>query len=66
MGTIINTNLNALSQTHLCFPNFALPQVLSHDHLGKDDFMGENIIELGMINWNDITTRWFELQAEVM
>ncbi|XP_071805256.1 synaptotagmin-1-like [Asterias amurensis] len=39
-------------------------QVLSHDHLGKDDFMGENIIELGMINWNDITTRWFELQAE--
>ncbi|XP_038054246.1 double C2-like domain-containing protein beta [Patiria miniata] len=39
-------------------------QVLSHDQLGKDDFMGEKIIELGQIDWSEITTRWFELEAE--
>ena len=40
-------------------------QVLSHDQLGRDDFMGERIIELGQIDWSEITTRWFELEAEV-
>ncbi|XP_022106455.1 synaptotagmin-1-like [Acanthaster planci] len=39
-------------------------QVLSHDQLGKDDFMGEKIIELGQMDWSEITTRWFELEAE--
>ena len=45
---------------------FRLPsQVLSHDQLGKDDFMGEKIIELGRLDWSEVTTSWFELEAEV-
>lgn len=39
-------------------------QVLSHDPMGKDDFMGENIIQLSQLDLTDILTSWFELQPE--
>ncbi|XP_041458628.1 synaptotagmin-1-like [Lytechinus variegatus] len=39
-------------------------RVLSHDPFGKADFMGENIIQLGRMDFSDIITSWFELQLE--
>nr|XP_054750442.1 synaptotagmin-6-like [Lytechinus pictus] len=39
-------------------------RVLSHDPFGKADFMGENIIQLGRMDFSDIITSWFELQPE--
>lgn len=43
---------------------FLRVQVWSHDHFGKDDFMGERIIELGSLDFNEVITTWYELQAE--
>ncbi|XP_033118825.1 double C2-like domain-containing protein beta [Anneissia japonica] len=39
-------------------------QVMSHDPMGKDDFMGERIIPVGEMNLSKVCTDWYTLQAE--
>ena len=33
--------------------------------MGNDDFMGERIIELGRLDFNEVITGWYDMQAEV-
>lgn len=40
-------------------------QVLSRDPMGKDDFLGERIIQLSDMDPAETWTSWFELQPEV-
>ncbi|XP_070559077.1 synaptotagmin-1-like [Ptychodera flava] len=39
-------------------------QVWDKDIFGKDDFMGEKIVNLSEINFKEVFTNWYELQAE--
>ncbi|XP_071960565.1 synaptotagmin-1-like [Antedon mediterranea] len=39
-------------------------QVMSHDPMGKDDFMGEKIISLAETDLSKVSTEWYTLQAE--
>ena len=40
-------------------------QIWSQDPVGNDDFMGERIIELGRLDFNEVITGWYDMQAEV-
>ncbi|XP_072027375.1 synaptotagmin-1-like [Amphiura filiformis] len=39
-------------------------QIWSQDTMGKDDFMGERIIELGTLDFNEVITSWYQMQQE--